>query len=83
MELAHSLRFICLEVARCQEVGDMCSVKWRKVGEQYICSFVREDGTEELITAGTREKMIRFLRTNGFEHIDPGLIEDNLDSWCS
>lgn len=60
----------------------MCSVKWRKVGDQYICSFVREDGVEELITAGTRDKIIDFLCIHGFEQVNTGVIEENLESWC-
>jgi len=63
-------------------VGDVCSVKWRKVGEQYTRSFVRHDGSEELITAGSRGEIIAFLRIHGFEQVDPGLIEENLESWC-
>lgn len=60
----------------------MCLVKWRKLGEHYSCSLIRDDGTEELIGIGTREKIIGFLRTHGYEHVDPGLIEDNLELWC-
>jgi hypothetical protein len=57
-------------------------IRWRKIDNQYHCARVLPDGTEVVNCTGTMEEVVRYLKANGFSHVNAAMLCADIENLC-